>query len=107
MTRRRIELLVTLALGLLMVPLLAEAQTPPKIPRIGILEDSSHWGAFRQGLRDLGYVEGQNMAMEWRVAEGNPNRLAEAAAELVHLQMDILVTFGTPATALSTCCLLT
>jgi putative tryptophan/tyrosine transport system substrate-binding protein len=98
MTRRRIELLVTLALGLLMVPLLAEAQTPPKIPRIGILEDSSHWGAFRQGLRDLGYVEGQNLAMEWRVAEGNPDRLAEAAAELVHLQMDILVTFGTPAT---------
>jgi hypothetical protein len=49
MARRRIEPLVTLALGLLMVPLLAEAQTPPKIPRIGILEDSSHWGPSSKG----------------------------------------------------------
>jgi putative tryptophan/tyrosine transport system substrate-binding protein len=98
MTRRRIELLVTLVLGLLMVPLLAEVQTPPKIPRLGILEDSSHWGAFRQGLRDLGYVESQNIALEWRVAEGNVDRLAEVAAELVRLPVDILVAFGTPAT---------
>jgi putative tryptophan/tyrosine transport system substrate-binding protein len=98
MTRRRIDLLVTLALGLLMVPLLAEVQTPPKIPRLGILEDSPHWRAFRQGLRDLGYVEGQNMVLEWRVAEGHPDRLAAAAAELVQLPVDILVTFGTPAT---------
>jgi ABC transporter substrate binding protein len=98
MTRRRIELLVTLVLGLLMVPLLAEVQTPPKIPRLGILEDAPNWGAFRQGLRDLGYVESQNIALEWRVAEGNPDRLAEAAAELVRLPVDILVAFGTPAT---------
>jgi putative tryptophan/tyrosine transport system substrate-binding protein len=97
MTRRTLRLLVTLAIGLLSAPLTSDAQTPPKILRLGILEDSSHWGAFRQGLRDLGYVEGQNMAMEWRVAEGNPDRLAEAAAELVRLSVDILVTFGTPA----------
>jgi putative ABC transport system substrate-binding protein len=87
-----------LMLALLGASLTAHAQTPPKIPRLGILEDSSHWGAFRQGLRDLGYVEGQNIALEWRVAEGHPDRLAEAAAELVRLPGDILVTFGTPAT---------
>jgi putative ABC transport system substrate-binding protein len=66
MTYRTLGLLIALAIGLLSAPLTSDAQTPPKIPRLGILEDSSHWGAFRQGLRDLGYVEGQNMAMECR-----------------------------------------
>jgi putative ABC transport system substrate-binding protein len=98
MTRRLIGLLVTLALGFFVVSLAAAAQTPANIPRLGILEDSSHWWAFRQGLRDLGYIEGQNMALEWRAAEGNPDRLAAAAAELVRLPVDMLVTFGTPAT---------
>src|SRR5688572_23080725 len=100
-------LLVTLALSLLVAPPVAEAQPSPKLPRIGLieaetftmaLEDSSNWEAFRQGLRDLGYVEGQNIALEWRFAEGNLDRLAEAAMELVRLQMDLLVTLGTPAT---------
>jgi putative tryptophan/tyrosine transport system substrate-binding protein len=92
----------TLGLGLMLAclwaSLTAHAQLPTKLPRLGMLENSPHWGVFRQGLRDLGYVEGQNIAMEWRFAEGNLDRLAEAAAELVRLQMDILVTFGTPAT---------
>jgi putative ABC transport system substrate-binding protein len=92
----------TIGLGLMLAflwaSLTAHAQLPTKIPRLGILEDSLHWGVFRQGLRDLGYVEGQNIAMEWRVAGGNLDRLAEAAAELVRLPVDILVTFGTPAT---------
>jgi len=107
MTRRPIGLITTLALGLLAVALVAETQPPAKIPRIGIieaetfaqaLEDSLRWGVFRQGLRDLGYVEGQNIALEWRLAEGKLDRLAEAATELVRLQMDIIVTAGTPAT---------
>jgi putative ABC transport system substrate-binding protein len=107
MMRRAIRLLVTLALGLLVAPPVADAQPSPKLPRIGLieaetvtmaLEDSSNWAAFRQGLRDFGYVEGQNIALEWRFAEGNLDRLAEAATELVRLQMDLLVTLGTPAT---------
>jgi putative tryptophan/tyrosine transport system substrate-binding protein len=81
-----------------LVSLTANAQPPTKIPRIGILENSPHWGVFQQGLHELGYVEGQNIAMEWRCAEGNLDRLAEAATELVRLKMDIIVTFGTPAT---------
>ena len=93
-----IGIIITFALGLLSAPLTPEAQTPPKIPRIGILEDAPNSGVFRQGLRDLGYVEGQNIVLEWRVAKGNVDRLAEAAAELVRLPVDILVTFGTPAT---------
>jgi putative tryptophan/tyrosine transport system substrate-binding protein len=98
MTRHTLMLLVTLFLGLLLAPLTTDAQTPAKIPRLGILEDSSHWWAFRQGLHDLGYIEGQNIVLEWRAAEGNPDRLAAAAAELVRFPVDILVTFGTPAT---------
>jgi ABC-type uncharacterized transport system substrate-binding protein len=93
-----VGIIITFALGLLSAPLTPDAQTPPKIPRIGLLEDGPNSGAFRQGLRDLGYVEGQNVVLEWRVAKGNVARLAEAAAELVRLQVDILVTFGTPAT---------
>jgi len=93
-----ITLSAILALGLLTVPLAPDAQTPPNIPRIGIIEDSPSWGVFRQGLRDLGYVEGQNLAIEWRFAKGKLDRLAEAAAELVRLKMDIIVTLGTPAT---------
>jgi putative ABC transport system substrate-binding protein len=93
-----VGIIITFALGLLSAPLTPDAQTPPKIPRIGILEDAPNSGVFRQGLRDLGYVEGQNIVLEWRVAKGNADRLAEAAAELVRLPVDILVTFGTPAT---------
>jgi putative tryptophan/tyrosine transport system substrate-binding protein len=62
--------LVTLTLSLLAAPLTADAQTLAKIPRIGIMgdwpEDSPNWGVFRQGLRELGYVEGHNIAIEWR-----------------------------------------
>jgi ABC-type uncharacterized transport system substrate-binding protein len=93
-----VGIIVTLALGLLSVPLTADAHTPAKIPRIGIIEGSPHWEVFREGLRDLGYIEGQNIAIEWRFAEGKLDRLTDAAAELVRLQVDIIVTFGTPAT---------
>jgi putative ABC transport system substrate-binding protein len=74
-----------------------DAQQPGKIPRIGILEYRSPtdrapiWEAFRQGLRELGYIEGKNIIIEFRYGEGNIQRLPELAAELVRLKVDIIV----------------
>jgi putative ABC transport system substrate-binding protein len=65
--------------------------------RIGIIDDAPIWGSFRKALEEAGYVEGQNIIYEYRVAEGNPDRLAVAAAELVHSSVDMIATFGTPA----------
>jgi len=76
----------------------AQAQQPAKITRIGFLGPTSlstipaRIDAFRQGLRDLGYVEGKNIVIEWRFAEGKLDRLSELAAELVRLKVDIIVT---------------
>ena len=78
-------------------PLAARAQQTGKIARIGIIDDSLHWNAFRQGLRDLGYLEGQNIAFEYAYGDGVPERLAEAAAALVRRPVDVIATFGTPA----------
>jgi putative ABC transport system substrate-binding protein len=80
-------------------PLAAEAQQPGRIPRVGVLANgtakkSPSVDAFRQGLRDLGYVEGHNMALEIRRAEGRFERLPEMAAELVRWKPDVLVTAG-------------
>jgi putative ABC transport system substrate-binding protein len=78
----------------------AEAQQPTKIPRIGFLAGNSlsslaaRVEAFRQGLRELGYVEGKNIVIEWRSAEGKNDRLPALAAELVHLKVDVIVTAG-------------
>ncbi len=78
-------------------PLAAGAQTPPKIPRVGFIAGASPTatghtvGAFRQGLRELGYVEGQTIALEVRWAEGRMERIPELVAELVGLKMDVLV----------------
>jgi putative ABC transport system substrate-binding protein len=88
--------------GLLAAPLAAEAQQAPKIARIGYLAPnlaaSSHLpGAFRHGLRDLGYVEGRNVVIEYRDAEGKFERLPALAAELVALKVDVIVAGGTPA----------
>lgn len=84
----------------------AEAQQPAKIPRIGYLSSTSASGstrdgleAFRLRLRELGYVEGQNIAIEYRYAEGNEIRLPELAAELVRLKPEVIVTSGTLPTA--------
>jgi putative tryptophan/tyrosine transport system substrate-binding protein len=96
-----IVLLVGLTLALVD---LAEAQQPTKIPRIGYLTGTSlstnaaRNEAFRQGLRELGYVEGKNIVIEWRSAEGKLDRLAALAAELVLLKVDVIVTGGPPAT---------
>jgi putative ABC transport system substrate-binding protein len=78
-------------------PLAARAQQQGKIPRIGIIDDAPMWNAFRQGLRDLGYLEGQNIAFEYRTADGVPERLAEAATDLVRRPVDIIATYGTPS----------
>jgi putative ABC transport system substrate-binding protein len=81
----------------------AEAQQPTKIPRIGRLDgaspsDAGREEAFRQGLRELGYVEGKNVVIESRYAEGKFDRLPALAAELVRLKVDVIVTAGPQST---------
>src|SRR5437870_8101997 len=78
-------------------PLAAHAQQAGKIPRIGIIDDSPRWNAFRHELRDLGYLEGQNIAFDYAYADGVLERLADAAAALVRRPVDVIATFGTPA----------
>ncbi len=78
-------------------PLAARAQYQTKIPRIGIIDDSPRWNAFRHGLRDLGYLEGQNIVFDYAYGDGVPERLAEAAATLVRQPVDVIATYGTPA----------
>jgi putative ABC transport system substrate-binding protein len=82
----------------LLWPLSARAQQSEKTPRIGIIDDSPIWSAFRHGLRDLGYVDGQNIAFEYRYAGGMPDRLAWVAVELVRRPVDLIATFGTAPT---------
>ncbi len=100
MKLRTLGLISTLVLGLLAGPLPAEAQKPPKIPRIGYLSRDSAEGhksllaAFQQGLRELGYVDGQNITFEYRYAEGKRHRRSALAVELVRLKVDIIVTGG-------------
>ena len=105
MKLRTIGLIVTCALGILST-LSAEAQQPAKVPRIGVLvpwpaptpaAPSPLLEAFRQGLRELGHVEGQNIAIEYRWAEGKFERLPGLAAELVGLNVDVIVTSHTRA----------
>jgi len=95
-------------LGLLVLLLgwagMVEAQQAKKMPRIGYLganfptTNPARIEAFRQGLRDLGYVEGKNIVIEWRYAEGKLERVPALAAELVRLKVDVIVTAGAPAT---------
>ncbi len=93
----------TLASVILLFVCRAEAQQPTKIPRIGYLDavslaaNSARIEAFRQGLRELGYVEGKNIVIEWRSAEGKFDRLPALAAELVRLKVDAIVTTGATA----------
>src|SRR5262249_17546405 len=68
-----------------------------KITRIGIIDDSPIWNAFRKALRDLGYVEGDNIAFQYAYAGWLPDRLAVVVAELARLPVDLFATFGTPA----------
>lgn len=91
---------VLLGLALVAVPLAAEAQPAGRVARIGVLwptSDSPTLEAFRQGLRDLGYVEGRNIAIEYRYAAGNDALLPALAAELVRLNVDVILTYGVTA----------
>jgi putative ABC transport system substrate-binding protein len=89
---------------LLALSLSAAAQQPTKVPRIGFLlavppsTISARIEAFRQGLRALGYVEGKNIVIEWRSSEGKADRLPALAAELVRLNVDVIVSGGPPPT---------
>jgi len=95
MNRRRF--LRTVSVGLLAAPLAVEAQQPGRVPRIGFLSVTSPsdrpplLDAFRQGLRELGWVEGQNIVIDYRYAEGRVDRLPDLAAELVRLKVDLIV----------------
>ena len=98
--------IICLALSALLFALsfAAEAQQPANVPRIGYLTASSlsaistRTEAFRQGLREFGYVEGKNIVIEWRSAEGKPDRLPAVATELVRLKVDVIVTSGPTVT---------
>jgi putative tryptophan/tyrosine transport system substrate-binding protein len=99
---RTIGLLLTLALGFLMTPFAADAQPAGRVVRISILaaalgSSSPLFEAFRQGMRELGWIEGQNIIFESRFAEGRNDRLPKLAAELVQLPADVIVTDSTAA----------
>lgn len=89
--------------ALLAAPLAAPAQQVGKVYRIGILEtipasqNAAKLDALRKGLRDLGYVEGRNLIIEYRSADGRAERFPDLASELVRLKVDLIVTRGTPA----------
>ena len=100
--RLTLRAVTVVVLDLAAAPLAAAAQQPRKVPRIGYLGNSSpalerdRVEALRQGLRDLGYAEGQNILIEFRWAEGKYERLPEFAAELFRLKVDVILTAGTP-----------
>ena len=88
---------IIVLVGLLTLAVIAEAQQPKKVPRIGYQSAGSSGEreeAFRQGLRELGYVEGQNIVIEWRFAQGKTDQVPRNAAELVRLKIDVIVTGG-------------
>jgi putative ABC transport system substrate-binding protein len=93
------KIFVSLLATLMLSPIyLARAQQPPKIPRIGFLTTAAgdpSAEAFREGLRELGYVEGRNIVIEYRYAEGRTESLSELAEELVRLKVDVIVTTAT------------
>ena len=103
-TRRRV--VIVLGASALAAPFAPFAQQQGKVWRVGFLayrhvdfvDADYYYGPFTRGLRELGYVVGKNLVIEWRSAEGKSERLPELAAELVRLKVDVLATGGTPAT---------
>ena len=91
---------ILVLIALMGAAVIAEAQQAKKVPRIGFLMTASSSAsfarleAFRQGLRELGYVEGKNIVIDWGSADGNADRSRELAAELVRLKMDVIITAG-------------
>ena len=103
MKHKKVSCLVVSAL-LYALCLSAEAQQPAKVPRIGYVSGSGNPNnsgpsveAFRQGLRELGYIEGKNILAEYRYSEGNRNRIKSLVAELVQLKVDVLIFHDTSA----------
>jgi putative ABC transport system substrate-binding protein len=86
-----------LAVSIALTRSASSQQRAIKSPHIGIIDDAPIWGSFRKALQKAGYIEGQNISYEYQVADGNPERLALAAAELVRHSVDVIATFGTPA----------
>ena len=105
MNNRR-KLVIALGAGALAAPLASFAQQQDKVWRVGFLasrrvdfvDTDNYYGPFRQGMRELHYVEGKNLLIEWRSAGGNSERVQGLAAELVELKVDVIVTAGTAAT---------
>jgi putative tryptophan/tyrosine transport system substrate-binding protein len=101
---RKLVGIVALVVTLAMCGVVAQAQQPTRIPRIGCLNATSpstrsaRIEAFRQGLRELGYLEGKNIVIEYRHAEGKLDRLTELAAELVRVKVDVIVMTGPTST---------
>ena len=99
--RVRVALAVCVLMGAL--PLAREAQSAGKLYRVGVLDavgessNAANLSAFRQGLRELGYVEGRNLVIEYRSADGRPERFVDLAKELVRLEVDVIVTRGASA----------
>ena len=102
MKRREFMLVVTAAATPFSLwPRAGSAQQAPKVAVVGALvigntDPGQFWREFRQGMRDLGYIEGQNIRYEFRSAHGQLDRLPELAAELVRLKVDVIVTWFTP-----------
>src|SRR5262245_41692555 len=102
---KRRELLVILGVAAVAWPLSVQAQQQAKAWRVGFLAiperpaalGSSRYGAFARGMRELGYVEGDNLVVEYRFADGKAERLSDLVAELLELKPDVLVVAGTPA----------
>src|SRR5712692_2264708 len=103
--RRRefISLLGGVATASIAQPVPLSAQQAGKIYRVGMLEtvpaaqSATNFDALRKGLRDLGYIDGRNLVIEYRSADGRAERFPDLAAELVRLKVDVIVTRGTPA----------
>src|SRR5438034_8238450 len=100
---KRREFITLLGGATAMWPLAARTQQPERVRRIGVLETVSvtlnavNYDALRQGLRELGYVEGRNLVIEYRSADGRAGRFPELATELVRRDVDLIITRGTPA----------
>jgi len=104
-TGRALTVIVTMVVGTLAAPIISGAQQVARTPRIGVLHPgapatSSHFAAaFTQGLREHGYLEGQNIVVERRFGEAKPERISDLAAELVRLKVDVIVTSTDPGIA--------
>src|SRR2546430_14307354 len=88
-TTRSVILSLVVTLGILVTPLAAHAQQAGKIPRVGVIANRAGYDAFREGLRDLAYKEGENIALEFRSIEARGGQLLDLATELVRLRVHV------------------